>query len=126
MGIGRTATRAGGLTRLAAAALLATTLVPVSVRAGPCVADIDRVQVQADARIDATAGHGRTGTESTAATDHREPTPESIARAEQRLDGATAGQTALAALAQAWQADAAGDVSACERALDAARIALGR
>ena len=109
-----------------ATALLATTLVPVLAHAGPCAADIDRVQAQADAQIDATAGHGRTGTESTAATDHREPTPESIARAEQRLDGATAGQTALAALAQARQADAVGDMSACEKALDAARSALGR
>jgi hypothetical protein len=108
------------------AALLAATFLPLSAHAGPCAADIDRVQAQADARIDATAGRGRTGTESTAATDHREPTPESIARAEQRLDGSTAGQTALAALAQARQADAAGDASACERALDAARNALGR
>jgi len=108
------------------AALLATTLIPVSAYAGPCAADIDRVQAQADASIDATAGHGRTGPESTAATDHREPTPESIARAEQRLDGATAGQTALAALAQARRADAAGDVAACEKALGAARKALAR
>ena len=109
-----------------AAALLATLLVPVSVQAGPCTADIDRIQAQSDARIDATAGRGRMGTESTAATDHREPTPESIARAEQRLDGDTAGRTALAAVAQARQADAAGDASACARALDAARTALGR
>jgi hypothetical protein len=113
------------LTRLAAA-LLATTLVPISAHAGPCAADIDRVQAQTDARIDATASRGRMGTESTAATDHREPTPRSIARAEQRLDGATAGQTALAALAQARQADAADDASACGRALEAARRALGR
>ncbi|HEV2565436.1 MAG TPA: hypothetical protein VGU19_10160 [Microvirga sp.] len=108
-----------------AAALLATTLLPVSAHAGQCAADIDRVQAQTDAWIDATAGRGRMGTESTAATDHREPTPASIARAEQRLDGATAGQTALAALTQARQADAAGDWSACKRALDAARRALG-
>jgi hypothetical protein len=114
-----------GLTRLAAA-LLAATLVPVSALAGPCAADIDRVQAQADAQIDATAGRGRMGTESTAATDYREPTPEAIARAEQHLDDATAGQTALAALAQARQADAAGDAAACARALDAARSALSR
>jgi len=108
------------------AALLATTLIPVSAHAGPCAADIDRVQAQADAWIDAAAGRGRAGPESTAATDHRQPTPESIARAEQRLDGAAAGQTALAALAQARQADAAGDVPACEKALAAARNALGQ
>lgn len=109
-----------------AAALLATAFLSATAYAGPCAADIDRVQAQADAQIDATAGRGRMGTESTAATDHREPTPESIARAEQRLDGATAGQTALTALAQARQADAAGDAAACERALDTARSALGR
>lgn len=108
-----------------AAALLATTLLPVSAHAGPCAADIDWVQAQTDAWIDGTAGRGRVETESTAATDHREPTPESIARSERHLDGATAGQTALAALAQARQADAAGDWSGCERALDAARRALG-
>lgn len=82
-----------------AAALLAPTLLPVSADVGSCADAIDRVQ--ADAWVGASAGRDRMGTESTAATDHCEPRPEATARAEQRLDGATAGQIALAALAQA-------------------------
>jgi hypothetical protein len=75
--------------------------------------------------IDAMAGGSRMGTESPAALEHHEPTPESLARAEQRLDGGTKGETAMAALAQARKAEAAGDGAACERALATALSALG-
>jgi hypothetical protein len=53
--------------------------------AGPCTQDIERLQAQVDARIDAVAGAGPAGPESNAARLHREPTPGSIAAAEQRL-----------------------------------------
>ena len=107
---------------LMAVAALAST----SARAGPCAAEIDQLQAAVDARIDITAGTGETARESTAATAHRQPTPGSIAQAEQSLgEGSGYGQ-ALASLAQAREADRAGDAASCERALDAARSALGR
>jgi hypothetical protein len=92
--------------------------------AGPCTQDIDRVQAQVDARIDAVAGAGPAGPESNAARLHREPTPGSVAAAEQRLGEGRPMESALAALARARNADSAGDRSACERALADARRAI--
>ncbi len=92
--------------------------------AGPCIQDIDRMQAQVDARIDAVAGSGPAGAESNAARLHREPTPGSIARAEEKLDEGRPEETALAALTRARAADAAGDRAACDAALAKARQAL--
>ncbi|QRM36207.1 hypothetical protein JO965_46400 (plasmid) [Microvirga sp. VF16] len=101
-------------------------LAPTSARAGPCAAEIDQLQAAVDARIDTTAGTGRTARESTAATAHRQPTPGSVAQAEQSLgEGSGYGQV-LASLAQAIDADQAGDATSCERALGEARSALER
>lgn len=94
--------------------------------AGPCAQDIDRVQAQVDARIDAAAGAGRAGAESNAARLHREPTPASIAAAEQKLGEGKPEEAALAALASARQADAAGDKAGCDAALALARKAVAQ
>ncbi|GEO14520.1 hypothetical protein [Microvirga aerophila] len=101
--------------------LLILTAQPVL--AGPCTQDINRVQAQVDARIGAVAGAGPTGPETNAALLHREPTPGSIAAAEQRLGEGRPMEAALAALARARTADDAGDRAACERALADARQA---
>ncbi|WP_244471000.1 hypothetical protein [Microvirga massiliensis] len=101
-------------------------LVPTSVRAGPCSAEIDRLQAAVDARIDTTAGTGRMTRESTAAMEHHQPTPGSIAQAEEILGEGSDYEQILAALTQARQADQAGDATSCERALGTARSALGR
>jgi hypothetical protein len=85
--------------------------------AGPCTAEIDRAQVRLDSRIDAVAGAGATGTQSSAAEAHRQPTPGSVARAEEKLGEGTSLEPALAALAQARKADAEGDRAGCETAL---------
>lgn len=103
-----------------------TALAPSAVRAGPCTAEIDSLQATVDAKIDATAGVGRMGRESSAATDHRQPTPGSIARAEESLGEGGSYDQVLAALNQARTADQAGDAGACQRALAAARDAMGR
>ncbi len=110
-------------------------LLPVSVAAlitstgaawcGPCTQEIDRMQVRVDAMIAATAATGPSGRESSAATLHHQPTPGSIAAAEEKLGDGGRGVRALAALAQARAADRAGDRGACERALGDARIVLG-
>jgi hypothetical protein len=94
--------------------------------AGPCTQEIDRVQTQVDARIDAVAGAGRAGAESNAARLHREPTPGSIAAAEQKLGEGKPEEAALAAMTRARAADAAGDKAGCDEALTLARKAIAR
>ena len=112
------------LLRAVLAGALTSVLMVQPVLAGPCTQDIDRVQAQVDARIDAVAGAGPAGPESNAARLHREPTPGSIAAAEQRLGEGRPMEAALAALARARTADGAGDRTACERALADARQAI--
>ncbi|WP_245411036.1 hypothetical protein [Microvirga flavescens] len=89
--------------------------------AGPCAPMIDRAQTQVDARIDALAGKGRSAPESTGALRHQQPTPESIARAEQKLGEGFKAEPALVLLAQARKADEAGDMAGCEKALEQLR-----
>jgi hypothetical protein len=57
----------------------------VTSEAGPCSLEIDRTQDRVDAMIAATAAAGPSAPESTAATMHRQPTPNSIAAAEEGL-----------------------------------------
>jgi hypothetical protein len=105
---------------------LTAALAAASARAGPCSAEIGRLQAAVDARIAAVAGSSRTARESAAATEHHEPTPGSIAQAEESLGEGSGNETALAALARARQADAAGDATSCERALAEIRAVLER
>ena len=95
--------------------------------AGPCSHDIDRVQVEVDAKLNATAAAGPAARESTAATMNRQPTPESIAAAEARLGEVSPQKIEAvgAAMARAREADRAGNQSACEQALADAQRALG-
>jgi hypothetical protein len=53
--------------------------------AGPCSVQIDKEQAKIDAALDQQAEAGKTGVESAAATDSRQPTPASIAAAEKAL-----------------------------------------
>ena len=53
--------------------------------AGPCSKQIEELQIQIDAKLNAAAAAGPAGDETTAATDHRQPTPKSIAAAEVKL-----------------------------------------
>jgi hypothetical protein len=114
----------GGFTLFLPLAVLAAGL--GQAQAGPCAAEIDSLQAAVDARISQVAGSGRTAPESAAATRHREPTPDSIAQAEQGLGEGTDSRQALAALARARQADAAGDGASCRKSLDEVQAALGR
>jgi hypothetical protein len=93
--------------------------------AGPCSEQIDRMQARVDAMIAATAAAGPAGRESDTALMHRQPTPGSIAAAEERLGEGARAQRALAAMAQAHAADQAGDNGACERALADVQRAIG-
>ncbi|EIM28540.1 hypothetical protein [Microvirga lotononidis] len=107
--------------------LLGSVFLPLMIQqsqAGPCTQEIDGAQAQVDARIDSAAGAGRAGPESTAALLRRQPTPASIAAAEQKLGEGKPEEAALAALARARAADAAGDRAGCDEALAMVRKAL--
>jgi hypothetical protein len=93
--------------------------------AGPCSDEIDRMQIEVDARIEAIAAAGPTARESTAATLNRQPTPGSLAAAEEKLGDGPQTEEAVAALARAREAVRANDKSACEKALADARRAIG-
>jgi hypothetical protein len=95
--------------------------------AGPCSHEIDRVQREIDAKLEAKAAAGPSARESTAATTHRQPTPGSIAAAETRLGEVSPQrmEAVVATMARAREVDGAGDKSACEQALADVRRALG-
>ena len=104
----------------------AATLLPVlPSHAGPCTTEIDRMQVEVDAIIEAIAAAGPAARESTAAMLHHQPTPGSIAAAEEQAGDGPKMEEALAALAKAREADGVNDKSACEQALADARRAIG-
>lgn len=95
--------------------------------AGPCSLEIDRMQARVDAKLAAKPGTGPTAPESPGALLHRQPTPGSIAEAEEKLGEVsprTAGMVAQA-LARARAADGAGDKGACEQALADVQRAIG-
>ncbi|HMA71512.1 MAG TPA: hypothetical protein VKP67_08500 [Xanthobacteraceae bacterium] len=113
--------------RLAALNAL-TLMVSISVsHAGPCTAEIDRMQARIDARLGANAAAGPSARENTAATSHRQPTPGSIAAAEERLgeESARMAEAVASAMVRAREADNAGDKGTCEQALAAAQRAIG-
>ncbi|MFZ0209683.1 MAG: hypothetical protein WAL59_26835 [Roseiarcus sp.] len=89
--------------------------------AGPCKADIDAEQAKIDAALDQVAKAGKTGVESTAATESRQPTPASIAAAEKALGEGVSIREAMAALERARRADEHGDMSACHAEVTEAR-----
>jgi hypothetical protein len=95
--------------------------------AGPCAQEIDRMQARFDAKLEAAARIGPPARETNAATDHREPTPDSIAAAESRIGDISARTVEVieAGMARARKADLAGDKGACEQALAEVGRAIG-
>ena len=96
--------------------------------AGPCSADIDAMQHRIDAALEAKAAAGAAGKEGTAAGLSHQPTPQSLAAAEEKLGDipATTVDAMRQAMARARTADSAGDKSACEAALAEASRLLGQ
>src|SRR5262249_52766055 len=95
--------------------------------AGPCSNQIDSMQARIDAKLEAKAAAGPTAREGIGAGMSDQPTPRSMATAEERL-GEVSSQTVNAvrqAMAQARAADSAGDKNACEQALTDVRRAIG-
>jgi hypothetical protein len=95
--------------------------------AGPCSSQIEQMAVRVEARLEAQAGAGSGAAESTAARLHRQPTPRSIAAAEEAL-GELSGETierVRSAMTRARAADDAGDQKACDEALAEVQRAIG-
>jgi len=114
----------GPLCALGVASLILSTLPSYS---GPCSQQIEQTQVRIDAKLDSIARAGATAKQSVAAMLSHQPTPRSIAKAEAAIgDLSPEAQQALAgAMDRAREADASGDRTACDRALDDARRTIG-
>jgi hypothetical protein len=108
--------------------ILALPLIASPADAGPCTRQIYDFDIALSKRLEAAAAAGKTGAQTSAATAHRQPTFKSIEEAEVRL-GDISRANALAftgAMDEARKADAARDLTACERALNAAKRMLNQ
>jgi len=86
-----------------------------------------KADVDIGKRLEAIAARGRAGTESSFATLHRQPTPATVAGAEEQVGDVSEAQANAVRnfMAEAKTADEAGEKAACENALSEARKILG-
>jgi hypothetical protein len=90
--------------------------------AGPCTREIDREWIEVGAKIQARIGAGHSYIQGTVGLLHHQPTPSSIAAAEEKIaDMWVPLETAVIALARAREADHANDAGTCKEALMAAQ-----
>ncbi len=110
---------------LLGAAILATST--SGALAGPCSSTIDQVQARIDAKLDAKAAAGPSAKESTDALAHRQPTPNSIAGAEEKLRDVQSQNVATIkqAMERARAQDNAGEGKACEQTLAEVQRLIG-
>ena len=113
--------------RALAFAAIACALCPALSHAGPCAEDLYRAEVDVGKRLDQIAAAGKTGAELAFATTHHQPTPATIAGAEESVGDISSAQVKAVRqyMADAKKADDAGDKAACEQALSQARNLLG-
>jgi hypothetical protein len=105
--------------RATAVAGIALILDAAPVYAGPCTDRIYQTDLQVAKLLDSAAAQGRTAPESTSATMHRQPTPGSVASAEQQAGDLSSAdvQAITEAMDVARHADDEGDRAGCEKAL---------
>src|SRR6516162_6161817 len=110
---------------LSAGAVAAST---IANEAGPCSPEIYSMEARIEARLNAKAAAGSTAQESSEALLHRQPTPRSIAAAERGLDIASPQMidAISRAMTRVREADGAGDLNACRRALSDLEALLAR
>ena len=96
--------------------------------AGPCTDRIYQTNLEVAELLDAAAAQGRTAPQSTFATMHRQPTPGSIASAEQQAGDLSSAdvQAITEAMDVARRADDEGDRAGCEKALSQVDRVLNR
>jgi hypothetical protein len=87
--------------------------------AGTCSSSLQRTQYQVDKYMETRAATGPRAVESMSALMHRQPTPASIAAAEEKLGDLDARmfEPIADAMRRARAADRAGDANACAQAL---------
>jgi hypothetical protein len=87
--------------------------------AGPCTDRIYQTDLDVAKLLDSAAAQGQPAPEATFATMHRQPTPGSIATAEQDAGDLTSeeAQAITEAMDEARHADDEGDQASCEKAL---------
>ena len=98
---------------------MALALGVATAHAGPCTDRIYETDLEVAKILNSAAAQGRPATQSTFATMHRQPTPGSIASAEQEAGDLTSeeAQAVTEAMDAARHADDAGDSAGCEEAL---------
>ena len=118
------ASRPVGIRRLLAMSAAALMLSTLPSRAGPCSQTIDRAWTQVADIIQARLRAGRSAPQGITALLHRQPTPASVAAAEEKVGEMWSPmETAVAALTRAREADRAEDKGACQQAVqDAERV----
>ena len=96
--------------------------------AGPCSDQIDAMQARVDAKLEAKAAAGPTAKEGVAAGMSVQPTPQSIAVAEEKLGEISPRKVNAIkrGMARARVADKVGDLRACRKALAAVQRVLGQ
>ncbi len=112
----------------AALSLGALAFLAAPAHAGPCADKIYQADIAIGKRLDAAAAAGKAAQESTFATMHRQPTPQTVAGAEEKAgDLSEADVKALSEfMDEARKADAGGDKPACEKALADVQRVLGK
>ena len=103
----------------AALAGMALILGAAAAHAGPCTDRIYQTDLDVAKVLDSAAAQGQPAAESTFATMHRQPTPGSIATAEQQAGDLTSeeAQAITEDMDEARHADDEGDQAGCEKAL---------
>jgi hypothetical protein len=109
------------IVRLAPALMgMAIVLGAGSAHAGPCTHRIYQTDLDVAKLLNSTAAQGRPATQTAFATMHRQPTPGSIASAEQQAGDLTGEETQAIteAMDVARRTDDEGDREGCEKALN--------
>jgi hypothetical protein len=109
-----------------ATAATALVLIAAPAHAGPCTDRIYQADLAVEKLLDAAAANGAPAPQSAFATMHRQPTPGTIASAEEKAGDLSSAQVEAITetLDAARDADDKGDGAACEKALNEAERML--
>jgi type II secretory pathway component HofQ len=111
-----------------APAATAFALIVAPAGAGPCTDRIYQADLAVEKLLDAAAANGAPAPQSSFATMHRQPTPGTVASAEEKAGNLSPAQVQAITedLDAARDADDKGDSAACEKALNEAERMLQR
>lgn len=117
----------GNLPRLLVGAAILFAASSSVAQAGSCAADIAATQARVDARLEAIAARGQFAPQSVHADMSAQPTPRSIAAAEEKLGELNQHliRNIRRAMTRARAADARGNDKRCEKELGRVQRALG-